>query len=43
MNDISQMLGGQGGGQGSMLSNPVAKAALAGIAAMAAQRMLSRR
>ncbi len=32
--------GAQGGG---MLSNPIAKAALAGIAAMAAQRMFSRR
>ncbi len=32
--------GGQGGG---MLSSPIAKAALAGIAAMAVQRMMSRR
>lgn len=45
---LTQLLGGGGGAQGGqsgagMLSNPIAKAALAGIAAMAAQRMLSRR
>ncbi len=33
--------GGAGGGAGEMLNNPLAKAALAGIAAMAAQRFLS--
>ncbi len=43
---LTQLLGGGQGaqaGQGGMLSSPIAKAALAGIAAMAAQRMLSRR
>ncbi len=45
---LPQLLGagrssGQGGQAGSMLSNPVAKVALAGIAAYAAQRMFSRR
>lgn len=34
--------GGGGGGVGSMLGNPVAKAALAGVAAMAAKRMFGR-
>jgi hypothetical protein len=34
--------GGGGGGMGGMLGNPVAKAALGGIAAMAAKRMLRR-
>ncbi|HEX8941339.1 MAG TPA: hypothetical protein VF763_14380 [Candidatus Limnocylindrales bacterium] len=40
-----QSMGGQsmGGGSGQLLANPLAKAALAGIAAMAAQRMFSRR
>ena len=33
-------LGGGGGGAGSLLSSPIAKAALAGIAAVAAQRYL---
>ena len=33
------MLGGGGGRAGGMLGNPLAKAALAGIAAMAARRM----
>ena len=38
---LEQMLGG-GGGMGGMLSNPLAKAALAGIAAMAVKKMVSR-
>ena len=39
-NMMSQLLGGGGGGgMGGMLGNPVAKAALAGVAAMAAKRM----
>jgi hypothetical protein len=38
---LGQLLGGGGGtgGQGGMLENPIAKAALAGIAAMAVKRM----
>lgn len=41
---LPQLLGGgQGGLGGGMLSSPVAKVALAGIAAMAAQRIMSRR
>ncbi len=45
---LEQMLGGGGrgggggGGMGQMLNNPLAKAALAGIAAMAVKRMMSR-
>ncbi|MBF6589811.1 MAG: hypothetical protein IVW57_04675 [Ktedonobacterales bacterium] len=35
--------GGGGGGGGSLLSNPVAKAALGGIAAMAIKRAMARR
>jgi hypothetical protein len=35
--------GGAGGGGGSMLDNPLAKAALAGVAAMAVKRMTSGR
>ena len=35
--------GGAGGGIGQLLNNPIAKAALAGIAATAAKRMLSGR
>ena len=35
--------GGDGGGAGGMLSNPVAKAALAGIAAMAVKQFMSQR
>ncbi len=35
--------GGQMAGLGQMLNNPIAKAALAGIAATAAQHMLSGR
>jgi hypothetical protein len=38
-----QMGGGQMGDIGQMLNNPIAKAALAGIAATAAKRMLSGR
>lgn len=34
--------GGGGGGMGGMLSNPIAKAALGGIAAMAAKRVMGR-
>ena len=37
------MGGGGGGGIGALLNNPIAKAALAGIAANAARNMLSRR
>ena len=36
---LGQLLGGGGGGAGSMLDNPLAKAALAGVAAMAIKRM----
>jgi hypothetical protein len=40
-NLLTQLLGGSGGSGGSnALSNPIAKAALAGIAAMAAKRFL---
>ena len=41
---VGGMLGGEGtrGGGGGMLGNPVAKAAMAGIAAMAAKRMMGR-
>ena len=35
--------GGGGGGMGDMLSNPLAKAAMAGIAAMAVKKMMDRR
>ena len=41
---LEQLLGGGGGGgggAGDLLGNPLAKAALAGVAAMAAQRFLS--
>ena len=34
--------GGGGGGMGGMLGNPLAKAALSGVAAMAAKRMMGR-
>jgi hypothetical protein len=41
---ISGMLGGGGGGgMGGMLGNPLAKAALAGVAAMAVKQMMNRR
>lgn len=36
---LGQLLGGSSGGQGGMLENPIGKAALAGIAAMAVKRM----
>ena len=39
---LGQLLGGGGGGT-DVLSHPLAKAALAGIAAMAAKRMMSGR
>lgn len=44
---MGQMLGGRGqsgtgGGLGDLMDNPVAKAALAGIAAMAVKKMMSR-
>jgi hypothetical protein len=41
---LGQLLGGGGGGSAAgMLNNPIAKAALAGIAAMAAQRLMNRK
>jgi hypothetical protein len=43
---LGQLLGGaggSGGGVGSLLSNPIAKAALGGIAAMAVQKMMAGR
>ena len=41
---LGQLLGGGGGGgAGSMLDNPLAKAALAGVAAMAVKKMMSGR
>lgn len=44
---LSQLLGGVtsggSGGMGGMLSSPIAKAALGGIAAIAVQKMMSRR
>jgi hypothetical protein len=39
-NMLEQLLGGGGGQMGQVLSNPLAKAALAGIAAIAAQRIM---
>ena len=42
MNMLENLLGGGGGGMGGMLANPLAKAALAGIAAMAVKKMMSR-
>ena len=42
---LGQLLGGGGGGgggMGDMLGNPIAKAALAGIAAMAVKKMMNR-
>ncbi len=38
---LGQLLGGGGGGE--VLKNPIAKAALAGITALAAQRLMNRR
>ncbi len=35
--------GGSGGGMGDMLGNPLAKAALAGVAAMAVKQLMNRR
>jgi hypothetical protein len=35
--------GGEGGGMGDLLSNPLAKAALGGVAAVAMKKMLDRR
>ncbi len=41
---LGQLLGGgAGGGAGSMLDNPLAKAALAGVAAMAVKKMMGGR
>jgi hypothetical protein len=41
---LGQLLGGGGGGgAGSMLDNPLAKAALAGVAAIAVKKMMARR
>jgi hypothetical protein len=42
---LGQLLGGSGGGSGgqSMLANPIAKAALAGIAAVAVKKMMGGR
>ncbi len=42
---LGQLLGGggAGGGAGNMLDNPLAKAALAGVAAMAVKRMMGGR
>ena len=40
---LGQILGGGGGGGGSMLANPIAKAAMGGIAAMAMKRMMGGR
>ncbi len=40
---LGQLLGGGGGGAGSMLDNPLAKAALAGVTAMAVKRMMGGR
>jgi hypothetical protein len=37
---LGQLLGGGSGGAGSVLENPIAKAALAGIAAMAVKQVL---
>ncbi len=45
-NLMGGMMGGQGGmmgGGGSMMSNPIAKAAMAGIASMAVRRMMGGR
>ena len=39
---LAGLLGGGGGGAGGMLGNPLAKAALGGIAAMAAKRVMGR-
>ena len=39
---LGQLLGGGGGGAADMLKSPIAKAALAGIAAVAVKKMMSR-
>ena len=39
---LGGLFGGGGGGQGSMLENPLARAAMAGIAAIAVKKMISR-
>jgi hypothetical protein len=38
---LGQLLGGAAGGSPGMLESPIAKAALAGIAAMAVKKMMS--
>ena len=40
---LGQLLGGGGGGGGGMMGNPIAKAALAGVAAMAVKRVMGGR
>jgi len=40
---LADLLGGGGGGGGGMLSNPIAKAALAGVAAMAMKKVMGGR
>ena len=40
---LGALLGGGGGGMGDLLGNPLAKAAMAGIAAMAVKKMMNRR
>ncbi len=40
---LASLLGGGGGGIGDLLSNPLAKAALGGVAAIAMKKMLDRR
>ena len=40
---LGALLGGGGGGMGDMLGNPLAKAALAGVAAIAVKKMMDRR
>ena len=40
---LGQLLGGGGSGSGGLLDNPAAKAALAGIAAIAVKNMMARR
>jgi len=40
---LGQLLGGGGGGAGNLLDNPMAKAALAGVAAIAVKKMMEGR
>ena len=40
---LASLFGGGGGGMGDLLSNPLAKAALGGVAAIAMKKMLDRR